>query len=77
MEPHDTWPPGASKGGAVLNGVLDEIRESYARADACLREAENASSEKARQDCLRLEQNWLSLARHIQFADRLTGFLQS
>lgn len=60
----------------MLASVSDEIRECYAHAQECARKAGNATSEEARQDFWRLEQNWLNLARSYEFARRLGDFQQ-
>jgi hypothetical protein len=46
----------------MLQGLSKEIRDCYARAEACARKAEQSFSEEMRADFLRLEQSWLTLA---------------
>jgi len=58
----------------MLQGLSKEIRDCYARAEACARKAEQSFSEEMRADFLRLEQSWLTLARSYEFAVRLLDF---
>jgi hypothetical protein len=58
----------------MLRQLGDEVRECYARAEECARKAKNAFSEDMRDDFLRLEQSWLTLARSFEFAGRLVDF---
>jgi len=48
-----------------------EIEECREHAAHCARKARLAAAEDARVDFLRLEQNWLQLARSYEFAQRL------
>jgi hypothetical protein len=48
--------------------LAKEIEDCLAHATHCARQAENAACPDVRADFLRLEQNWLQLARSYEIA---------
>ena len=51
--------------------VTKEIEECQAHAAHCASQARKAGSSDVREDFLRLEQNWLQLARSYQIAQQI------
>src|SRR5690242_13191939 len=58
----------------MLRQLSSEVRDCYARAEDCALRAAETTTDKARDDFLRLEQHWLTLARSLQFVERLRLF---
>ena len=53
----------------MLHNLGEEIRDCYAHAKACARQAESPLiSDKRRSELLLLEERWLELARSWEFA---------
>lgn len=53
--------------------LAKEIEECRAHAAHCARKAQTALEPDVRDDFLRLEQNWLQLARSYEFAQQLAN----
>jgi hypothetical protein len=51
--------------------LTKEIEDCQAHAANCAREAKNAACPNIREDFLRLEQNWLQLARSYEVAQQI------
>ena len=51
--------------------LTKEIEDCQAHAAHCAREAKNAGCPNIREDFLRLEQNWLQLARSYEIAQQI------
>ena len=51
--------------------LTKEIEECQGHAAHCARQAKMANSPEIREDFLRLEQNWLQLARSYQIAQQI------
>jgi hypothetical protein len=64
----------ATLGPKMLRKLSEEVRSCLAHAEECERKAEVATSEKSRNDYLRLRQHWLTLANSHEFAERLLDF---
>jgi hypothetical protein len=58
----------------MLRRLNKEVSECYARAESCAREAAEATTEGRREDLLRLQESWLTLALSYEFANRLEDF---
>jgi hypothetical protein len=58
----------------MLRKLSKEIASCYAHAEACKRKADSALTDERREDFLRLQQSWLTLARSYEFAERLLDF---
>lgn len=54
----------------MLSLLTKEIKECRAHAAHCARQAETTACTDIRDDFLRLEQNWLQLARSYEIAQR-------
>jgi hypothetical protein len=50
-----------------------EIEDCQAHAAHCARQAKNATCPSIREDFLRLEQNWLQLARSYEIAQQIVA----
>lgn len=53
--------------------LTKEIEDCRAHAAHCASQARNAAYQDIREDFLRLEQNWLQLARSYEIAQRIMG----
>jgi hypothetical protein len=53
--------------------LTKEIEDCLAHAAHCARQATNAACPSIREDFLRLEQNWLQLARSYQNAQQIVS----
>jgi hypothetical protein len=51
--------------------LTKEIEDCQAHAAHCARQAKNAACPNIREDFLRLEQNWLQLARSYEVAQQI------
>jgi uncharacterized protein with PIN domain len=58
----------------MLRKLSKEVGDCYAHAEECARKAKEAIFEELRNDYLRLQQSWLTLARSYEFAERLLDF---
>ena len=58
----------------MLHSLSSQIRDCYAHAEACARKAEAAFNNEMREDFLRLEKSWLTLARSYEFAVQLADY---
>jgi hypothetical protein len=56
--------------------LSNEIAGCHAHAETCVRKAAEAASDRERDDYLRLQQCWLSLARSREVGERLDDFLK-
>ena len=55
--------------------LTGRVLACYGRAAAAKRKAERARDPASRADFLKMEENWLALARSLQASDRLTAFI--
>jgi hypothetical protein len=55
----------------MLRHLSKEIAECREHAAYCARKAQGARADEMREDFLRLEKNWLQLARSYEFAQAL------
>jgi len=53
--------------------LTKEIEDCRAHAARCANQARTAAGQDIREDFLRLEQNWLQLARSYEIAQRIIG----
>jgi len=53
--------------------LTKEIEDCRAHAARCASQARNAACQDIREDFLRLERNWLQLARSYETAQRIMG----
>ena len=58
----------------MLLKLDDQIRQAYAQAEDCAHRAKIARSPQERSDWLFVEQRWLTLARSLEFAQRIERF---
>ncbi len=58
----------------MLRTLSDKIAECQAHAETCARKAAEAPTDKVRDDYLRLQQHWLTLARSYDLEERLDDF---
>ena len=58
----------------MLRKLSREVSHCYAHAEDCAQKAADAATEQSRNDYLRLEQNWLTLALSYEFGERLSEF---
>jgi hypothetical protein len=59
----------------MLNKLTEQIRECLEHAEECARKAAaQPDGSSLKEDFLKLEKNWRSLAQSIQLSDRLTDF---
>jgi hypothetical protein len=58
----------------MLQNLSQDVRECYRRAEDCAEKARGAPTEELREDFLRLEKSWLTLAHSYEFTDRLSAF---
>jgi hypothetical protein len=59
----------------MLNKLNEQVREYLEHAEDCARKAAaQPDGSELKEDFLKLEKNWLSLARSIQLRERLTDF---
>ena len=54
--------------GTITRGISNQVEDCRAHAVHCANQATNAASPEIREDFLRLEQNWLQLARSYERA---------
>ncbi len=60
----------------MLQTLSSQIRDCYAHAEACAGKAEAAFNDEMREDFLRLEKSWLTLARSYEFAVQLSDYVR-
>jgi hypothetical protein len=58
----------------MLQNLSQDVRDCYRRAEDCAEKARGAATEELREDFLRLEKSWLTLAHSYEFTDRLSAF---
>jgi hypothetical protein len=58
----------------MLRKVSCEIADCHAHAKNCARKAAEATTHQERDDCLDLQQRWLTLARSYEISERLNDF---
>ncbi len=58
----------------MLRKLSHEASDCFARAEECACKAEAAVSDQQRDDYLRLQRSWLTLANSYELADRLLSF---
>jgi hypothetical protein len=56
------------------DSLSKDIRDCYAHAASCARDAQTAGTGELRNDFLQLEKNWLKLARSYELALQLTAY---
>jgi hypothetical protein len=61
----------------VLNKLSEQVRECLQHAEECARKAAAQSDPGLRDDFLRLEKRWLTLARSIEFGESLDNVYKS
>jgi hypothetical protein len=54
-----------------MKKISKEIRDCREHADQCARKAKLALSRESRDDFLRLQKNWLDLARSYELAEEI------
>jgi hypothetical protein len=67
-------PPFPQPVPAMLRKLSREVSDCYAQADDCAHKAREAVTEQSRNDYLRAQQRWLTLAHSYEFAERLLDF---
>jgi hypothetical protein len=58
----------------MLQNLSEQIRECYAHAEDCSRQAKEQCDPKFRDDFLDCERRWLRLARSYELAERIQRF---
>ncbi len=58
----------------MLQALSNQIRDCYALAESCARKADVTFNDEMREDFLRLEKSWLTLARSYEFAVQLADY---
>jgi hypothetical protein len=58
----------------MLRKLSDEIADCHAHAQTCAQKAAEAPTDQDREDYLRLQQHWLTLARSYELGERLDDF---
>ena len=58
----------------MLRQLSKEVSDCYAHAEVCARKAVEATADESREDYLRVQRHWLTLARSYEFGERLRDF---
>jgi len=58
----------------MLRQLSKEVSDCYAHAEVCARKAAEATADQSREDYLRVQRHWLTLARSYEFGERLRDF---
>jgi hypothetical protein len=58
----------------MLKKISDQVRECYEHAERCARYAKVVNDSQNRKDLLRLEEQWLELARSFELTERISDF---
>ena len=61
----------------MLANLSEQIRDCLERAEECARKAETITDPGLRDDFLHLAERWRSLARSMEFAERLGSFTKN